>query len=81
MAGNVLQFPLIGVEDTLTNIGALTKFALFTLENTDEQEYSRIKAELVTMFYLIQDQVGTGQSNMTEHARRRSERKRRETQA
>lgn len=71
MAGNVIPFPLVGVEDTLLNIGALTKFALFTLENTDEHEFLRLKSELVTMFYLIKDQVDTGHDNMSAHARLR----------
>lgn len=68
MDGKQQGSPLYRVEDTFNNMRALCRLMLFVFENTSDGELMALKSELVSMLYLLFDQVQDGQKVMNDHA-------------
>lgn len=60
MCGNSREHPLNSVEDTFLNIHALCKCLLFIFENTTADELLVLKSEMVTLLYMMSEEVDDG---------------------
>lgn len=49
------------VEDNLLDLQAMVKFALFQIENSDEQGFAGLKNEWCTMLYLMKAKIDAAQ--------------------
>lgn len=54
---NVIKMPIADLEDRLVNTRALLNFALASIEGAEPEDFTRMKSDYCTMFYLLRDQV------------------------
>jgi hypothetical protein len=54
---NVTKFPLADIEDRLVNIRCLLNFGLACIEGETNEQFTSMKSDFCTMFYLLKDQI------------------------